>query len=124
MVIDQFLIGDVDQGKDKGENSARDGKTPVRDQLGKVVSDEGEDGSLCRDQYVLAQADSGATHGKRSSDILHKQDALSLNDDKVDELMHVTHKTINSLTRHRVVPTRTKLRGKPFVKQELARHLG
>lgn len=123
VLIDQLLIGDVDQGQDEGENSAKDGKTPVRNQLRKVVADEGKDSGLqCQLRYN-GSCTSGRTNSNRNGHVLHKQDTLRLNDDEVDKLMSVTNEAVDGLTRHRIVSTRAKLRGKAVVKQELAHHL-
>lgn len=124
MLIDQLLIGDVDQREHEGEHGANDSKTPIRDQLGKVVADEGEDGGLYCQLSNAFDPDQRKTYSNGSRNVLHKQDALCLDDDKVDELVRITDKAVNGLTRHSVVPARAKLSGKALVKQELANHLG
>lgn len=46
VLVDELLVGDVDEGQGEGEGGANQGETPVRDQLGKVVADEGSNGGL------------------------------------------------------------------------------
>jgi len=63
------------------------------------------------------------TNRNRGGDILREQDPLSLNDEKVDELVDIANHGIERLLRDRVVPPRAKLSRKTIVHESLSSDL-
>jgi hypothetical protein len=58
MVVDELLVGSVDEGQEEGEGGPDDGKAPVGNELDEVVGDEGSDTSL---QHVSTHENSTFT---------------------------------------------------------------
>jgi hypothetical protein len=48
LLVDQLLIGNVDQGSNKSDDGADNSKAPVGDKLGQMEGDECTNGSLGR----------------------------------------------------------------------------
>jgi hypothetical protein len=63
------------------------------------------------------------TYSSGSSNVLSKDDSLSLNDEKVDELVNVPNKGVQGLTRNCVVSSRANLSGQTIVENNLAKNL-
>lgn len=66
----------------------------------------------------------GMAYSNGSRDVLSKKDALSLNDEEVDEFMNITDGGINSLTGQRVVLAGSQLRCKAVTEDGLSSNLG
>lgn len=107
VVVDELLVGGVGKGNDEEGGSGGQGETPKRHDLDKVVGDEGTE-----------------ERSSRSTDILGEEDALGLNDEEVDKLVHVSYGGIKSLPRDGVVTAGAKLGGQAIVEDELAGKLG
>lgn len=126
MLVNQLLVGDVDQGKDESEQGAHNSKAPVGNELGKMVRQESSNSnlftSLAFGSYYLRRMP--CTHSQRHRNALNKEDALRLDNDKVDKLVEVANQVVDSIARHCVVATRPELCGKPAVKEKLAHNLG
>lgn len=64
------------------------------------------------------------TNRNRSGDVLRKQDALGLNDEKIDELVDITNNGIQCLLGDRVVLPGAKLRSESVVDEGFTGSLG
>ena len=64
------------------------------------------------------------THRSRVNNILRKEDALELDDEKVDELLNILGKSFETFARDRVVLLWSEGRGKTLRKDQLANKLG
>lgn len=53
MVIDDLLVGGIDQGSKKGNRNGKNSKAPVRDELDKVVRKKGSDQGLVITQELV-----------------------------------------------------------------------
>lgn len=59
------------------------------------------------------------TYGSRSIDVLGEEDALSLNDKEVDELVDISDQSVEGLAGDGVVLARTQLAGQTVAKDGL-----
>lgn len=50
VLVDELLVGGVDEGNEEGEGGAENGKAPVGDELDEEVGDEGSDAGLVGQQ--------------------------------------------------------------------------
>lgn len=63
------------------------------------------------------------TYGGRCIDVLSEHDALGLDNKEVDELMNISNIGVEGLLGHRVVSSRTELRGETVGEERLAQDL-
>lgn len=87
--IDNLLVGLVDEGTEEGNSSANQGKTPVGDDLDEVIGEE-----------------SGEGNEAGNVDVLSEEDALSLDDKEVNELVNIANSAVKSLLGNSVILAR------------------
>ena len=131
LLVDELLVGDVDEGHEKDDSGCEQGETPVGHNLDKVVGDESSHGGLSfvssspgQSSPELGSRSCGRTHSSRDRDVLSKQDALRLDNEKVDELSGITNQIVQCLPGDSVVLPRAELGRKAIVQKSLARDLG
>lgn len=131
LVVDEFLVGRVQERHEEGKARAEQCQAPVRDDLDQVVGHKGAKESLdarepvsshFRGRRLALSPAKRHTYGGRGKNVFSKQDALGLDDEEVDELMDVANNGVQRLLRHRVVPARPELRRESIAKDGLARN--
>lgn len=126
VLIDELLVGSVDEGNKESNGGAKDGKTPVGNKLDKEVGDEGRKTGLgqcqLRPQRGLARGCQSYNSG--DANVFGKENALTLDDEKVDELVNVANNAVNGVAVDGVVAARTELRSNTIVQDKLASNLG
>jgi len=101
--VNEFLVGGVQEGDHEESSSGDQGKAPEGNDLDEVVGDEGADESSSRNTNVLSE-----------------DDALSLNDEKVDELVDVSYGGIERLSGDDEVTSGAELGSEAVAEDELA----
>ena len=103
MVVDELLVGLVDQRREVDHGRSDERKTPERRELDEPVRDEG-----------------GKESGNRGGDVLGEEYPLELDDEEVDELFDVFERGLESFARDRVVFPWAEGRREAIVEDELA----
>lgn len=100
VVVDQLLVGSVDERRYEQNSSSNQGKTPIGNDLRQEVREKSTD---C---------------GKSGNgNILGEQNTLSLDDEEVDKLVYIANGAIQGLTGYSVILARSKLRCKSVAKK-------
>ncbi|KAI6769398.1 hypothetical protein HG531_010502 [Fusarium graminearum] len=112
-VIANVLLADVGNLLHLLRSNALDLGSLVVDELGSVVE-------LLVDELLVGSVDQ--RHNKGNSGT-NEDNSLSLNDEKVDELMNVANNGVQSLTGNCVVSSRANLSSQTIVENNLAKNL-
>lgn len=100
VLVDQLLIGCVDEGDEEGNGGGNDGESPVWDKLDEMVGNEGCNACLWLTLLAPLKSqwfqDEARTYSSRSTDVLNKENSLGLNNEEVDEFMDIANHAINS----------------------------
>lgn len=105
--IDNLLVGLVDERAEEGESGADQGKTPVGNDLDEVIGEE-----------------SGEGNEAGNVDVLSEEDALSLDDEEVDELVNIANSAVKSLLGNSIILARAQLSGEALVENGPAGNFG
>lgn len=124
VVVDEVLVGAVDQWSQEEGGSTNQREAPEWNDLDEVVGDERGKENLKETVSKNLEATRGRTYGNRGEDVLSKDDTLRLNDKEVDELMDIADESVECLLGESVVLSRTNLRGKSGAKGTPASNLG
>lgn len=135
VVVDQLLVGGVDQRGEEGDGGCDKSKTPVGNNLDQVVREESRECNLKRKLVKRIKSLLGAhvrkweeskfhTYSNGCPDVLSKENALGLNDKEVDELVDIANQSIEGLARNGVVLARSQLASQTVAKDSLAGNLG
>lgn len=109
VVVNGFLVRLVDQRGQEEDRGGNERESPERHKFDEVVCEKG--GHKCLSQLVHEQdVWRDSTHDTRNQGILDKDDALRLNDEEVDELVHITQTGIERLLGNGKVLARAELR--------------
>lgn len=129
VVVDKLLVGSVDQRGGEDDGGADERETPVRDDLNEPVREECADADLAGGTNVSPSQETtcvevawwvpGYTYSQRSPDVLGEDDALSLDDEEVNQLMNIADQDVKGLARNGVVTTRPELTGNTSVHDSL-----
>lgn len=128
-VVDKLLVGLVDQGHEEEGRGGNQGQTPIRDDLDEIVGDESTKGrlshvSMCPTwRAVLRISSRMQTYSSRGIDILSEEDALGLDNEKVDELVHISNHRVKGLSRDRIVLAGAELSSQAVVQERLSDNL-
>lgn len=133
VVVDQLLVGGVDQGHGEEQGGSNESETPVRDNLNEPVREEGTSADLethekrvSKGQQKLFFMACAELYSYRSGsrDVLGENDALGLNDEEVNELVDIANQNIEGLAGDGVVAAGPELAGDACVHNQLACNLG
>jgi hypothetical protein len=117
MMVNEFLVGLVNQGTEEKNRCRDECQTPQWDDLDEVVGEESTEESL----EIISrfwQREQGA-YSAGSKDVLSKDDALSLDNKEVDELVNITDERVKSLFGDCVVFSGSELRGQTLAQEKL-----
>lgn len=94
LLVDKLLVFGVDQRGEEGNGGRNDGKDPVGQHLDEEAGKEGNgEGLECEVMFSSRSSQVGnarETHSRRGVDILDKDNALSFNQEEVDESVGLT----------------------------------
>lgn len=132
VVVDQLLVGGVDQRHGEDEGGADKGESPVRDDLNEPVRKEGANGNLWRIMvssgsvtvFLPGKLSGGGAYRSGGGDVLGENDTLGLDDEEVDQLVDITDDHVEGLAGDGVVSAGTKLTGNTSIHDSLAGNLG
>lgn len=123
VVIDELLVGFVNERSHEQDRRGDESKTPQWDDLDQVVGEEGTKESL-----RLVNAYSGISRIKSYSDggkdVLCEDDALRLNNEEVNKLMNITSERIKSLLGNSVVLLWANLGSQALTEESLSSNFG
>lgn len=124
VVVNQLLVGLVDEGTKEQDRGGDQGKTPEWNHFDQIVGEKSAQESLWQVRRATNALDRGKTHGSGSKHVLCEDNTLRLNDKEVDQLVDVADNRIKSLFGDGVVLARTELGGKSSAQNGLSNNLG
>lgn len=95
IVINNLLVGLVDEWRNESDCGSKKSKTPKRNKLDQEVGNEGSEESLESSEKIRGE-NVCSTYSSRNSNILNEENALRLNHEEVDKFMDVRGERIKS----------------------------
>lgn len=134
LAVDELLVGGIYERSEESDRGSNQGQSPVGNNLDEVVRDEGSEsslvvGSLAERSDAIAPGALGhagfkvETYSNRNPDVLGKQNALGLDDEKVDDVGNIAHEGFQSLLGNGIVLARAELGCETIVENKLSSNL-
>jgi hypothetical protein len=122
VVVNELLVGLVDEGRNEEDGGGDESKTPQWDDLDQVVREESTEEGLTMLVSAFVRLWGWITYSNRGKHVLCKDNALRLNDEEVDELIEVTSDAIEGRLGNSEILLWAKLGRQALAKDGLTKH--
>jgi hypothetical protein len=125
LLVDDFTVADVHERSEVGNGHGDNSETPERNETDEPVASEGSSESLETYQNTAFGhiARQRVTYGNSVDDILSEQNALELDQEKVQQLGKVLQDSLMGLLGNGVVAARAERAGNALLEDELTGNL-